>query len=24
VVIPANPHDKKYIDVKRQKMGHLI
>jgi GTP cyclohydrolase II len=24
VVIPANPHDKEYIDVKRQKMGHLL
>jgi len=24
VVIPANPHDKGYIDVKREKMGHLL
>jgi GTP cyclohydrolase II len=24
VVIPANPHDKDYLDVKREKMGHLV
>ena len=24
VVIPANPHDKEYLDVKREKMGHLV
>jgi GTP cyclohydrolase II len=24
VVIPANPHDKGYLDVKREKMGHII
>jgi len=24
VVIPANPHDQGYLDVKRGKMGHLI
>jgi GTP cyclohydrolase II len=24
VAIPANPHDKEYLDVKREKMGHLI
>ena len=24
VVIPANPFDREYIEVKRQKMGHMI
>jgi 3,4-dihydroxy 2-butanone 4-phosphate synthase/GTP cyclohydrolase II len=21
---PANPHNKKYLDTKKQKMGHLL
>jgi GTP cyclohydrolase II len=24
IVIPANTHDREYLDVKRQKMGHLL
>ena len=24
IVIPANPHDRDYLDVKKQKMGHIL
>ena len=24
IVIPANAHDKRYLDTKREKMGHII
>ena len=24
IVIPANAHDKRYLDTKKEKMGHLI
>jgi 3,4-dihydroxy 2-butanone 4-phosphate synthase/GTP cyclohydrolase II len=24
VVVPSNPHDKKYLDTKKEKMGHMI
>lgn len=24
VIVPSNPHDKKYLDTKKEKMGHLI
>ena len=24
IVIPANPHDRDYLDVKKQKMGHML
>ena len=24
IVIPANTHDKRYLDTKREKMGHLF
>jgi len=24
IVIPANRHDRDYLDVKKQKMGHML